>query len=146
MVTPDVVAVVVDGEPVPKGRPRTSPAEWTVVDGRRVRTRAARTYTPTRTAAAEERIGWALRAAGVRRADTDDLEVRVVFHLAGRRRVDVDNLVKTALDACNGIAWRDDCQVTLLHAEVVRGSPRPRTELAVRRRVVSDPTAGRRGV
>lgn len=72
-----------------------------------------------------------MRAAHVKRNDTDDLTVRLAFYASTRQRRDVDNLTKTVLDACNGIAWRDDAQVVRLVVDLVRGDPRPRTELAV---------------
>jgi len=34
-------------------------------------------------------------------------------------RPDIDNLVKSVLDACNGIVYRDDAQVVVLVAEKV---------------------------
>lgn len=43
-----------------------------------------------------------------------DLTVHLSFILGNRRRVDLDNLSKGVLDACNGICWKDDMQITRL--------------------------------
>lgn len=44
-----------------------------------------------------------------------DLTVLIDFYLPDRRRRDIDNLSKACLDACNGIVWVDDQQITELH-------------------------------
>lgn len=49
------------------------------------------------------------------------LTVRVRFYRATRRRCDLDNLLKSALDALTGTAWADDSQVDVLDAAVTRG-------------------------
>ncbi len=36
---------------------------------------------------------------------------------------DVDNHLKSVMDALNGIAYRDDAQVTEVHAELLNGDP-----------------------
>lgn len=33
-------------------------------------------------------------------------------YLHGRRRIDIDNILKALFDGCNKIVWRDDSQVT----------------------------------
>lgn len=50
------------------------------------------------------------------------LAVKATFFRADRRRCDLDNLLKSVLDALTGAAWADDSQVDELHACVVRGS------------------------
>ena len=42
--------------------------------------------------------------------------VRLVFWRASKRKADLDNLVKTVLDALNQVAWEDDDQIDLLEA------------------------------
>lgn len=128
-----LVSVVIPGEPVAKQRPRTSPAEYVVgPNGQRIKTRKAHTYTPKKTEQGELLIGWSLREARVRRNEFDDLTVRVVFYSKDTSRYrDVDNLIKTLLDACNSIAWADDSQVTRIVADLERDESNPRTELAV---------------
>ena len=47
--------------------------------------------------------------------------LRAVFYRATRRKADLDNLVKAAQDALNGIAYDDDGQIDKKTTEVVRG-------------------------
>lgn len=106
------------GEPVPKARARGG-------NGRH--------YTPARTRRAEEAIRWQLLARKVRPIREGELEVELTFRLGNRRRADADNLTKLTLDACNGIAWRDDAQVARLVVHVERAHPQPGTHLTIRR-------------
>lgn len=113
-----VVSLTIDGEPVPKARPRFGA-------GRRV-------YTPTKTKKAEAAIGRQIKSV-LRDTEPDgasDFGVEIVFHcaLAG---TDLDNLTKLALDACNKLVWRDDRQVTRLAASLIRKSKEPRTVLKI---------------
>lgn len=114
-----IVGIVVLGQPVPKARPR-------VVEGH--------TYTPQRTKAYEELVGWTVRQRFPEIQPDGEHEYRVhaTFYMDGRRRCDVDNLAKAgALDALNGIIWADDSQVVDLRAQVFRGSDDPRLELLI---------------
>jgi crossover junction endodeoxyribonuclease RusA len=52
---------------------------------------------------------------GNRQPLAGSLAVSVDFYLPDRRRRDLDNLSKAVLDACNGVVWEDDQQVTQLH-------------------------------
>ena len=101
------VAFEVAGEPVPKKRPR-------VVKGR--------TFTPTETVEYENRIGWAFREAqGV--LLEGPLRVNVTVREVSRRpqhQGDIDNYAKSALDALNGLAWKDDREIVQLHVYVNR--------------------------
>lgn len=113
------VQFMVPGEPVAKGRPRV---------GRNG------AYTPSRTLVAEEHVGWCFRAARGQRAPQDSLiRVDVEFVVGTRRRVDIDNLAKTVLDALNGLAFGDDSQVVELHAVKRLAAPgeKPHTMIAV---------------
>lgn len=107
-----LLSVTVPGEPAPKGRAR---------QGR------GRTYTPAATVDAEQRLGWAFRAAHVIRNDHDDLGLRVVFRASTRQRRDLDNCIKLVCDAANGIVWRDDVQVIRIEADMIRGVSDPGT-------------------
>lgn len=117
----EIVVIRLPGEPVGKGRPRF------------VRS-TGRTYTPTKTRDYES----ALRAAGQmamgNRPPFDcALDVQIVANmsipasasksvqlrsLSGElrptKRPDADNLAKPALDALNGVVWRDDCIIVNL--------------------------------
>ena len=48
-----------------------------------------------------------------------------------RRRGDLDNILKATLDALNGIAYRDDDQVTEIHAQRYEDKRAPRVEVSV---------------
>jgi crossover junction endodeoxyribonuclease RusA len=124
-----IASLTLDIEPVAKARARVSPAEYERAGGVRVRTKKAHGYTPAAVAKYEEHVGWLLKQARVVRADEGDLAVAAVFHV--RREADLDNLVKSLLDACNGVAWKDDRQVTRIVADLVRGSDHPRVELLI---------------
>ncbi len=96
-----IVRLIVEGDPVPKGRPRL---------GR------ARTYTPKATRQAEAVLQWQFkRAMQIRPPVTGPVRVTVAFGVR-RRSGDLDNLVKLVLDAANGIVWHDDRQVMALEA------------------------------
>lgn len=90
---------MVEGDPVPKSRARFSPRSKTF-------------YTPERTRVYEETIAWKLREVYKGEPNEDwYYGVRAMFRCKGRQRRDVDNLLKTVLDACNTILWADDNQV-----------------------------------
>ena len=118
-----MIEFTVDGAAVPKQRPRIS--------GRRA-------YTPKRTKDYEERVLNAFRSScsGFYPAFGKDVPVRICISViqeiprswpkkkrqqaeAGEivplsRNGDVDNIAKSILDALNGFAYEDDCQVTTL--------------------------------
>ncbi|HTQ93011.1 MAG TPA: RusA family crossover junction endodeoxyribonuclease [Streptosporangiaceae bacterium] len=118
--------------PVSAARPRVSPAEYTRIGGRKIKTRKAHAYNPQDYEDYKRDVGWLFRLARVTRNDTDELGVYGIFHLALDAGVaDGDNLLKAVVDAGNGIAWRDDRQFTEWLARVVRGSGDPHTDLVV---------------
>ncbi len=118
-----MIRFTVDGAAVPKQRPRIS--------GRRA-------YTPKRTKDYEERVLEAFRSSysGFYPAFGKDVPVRICISIyqaipkswskkkclqAERgeivplsRNGDIDNIAKSILDALNGFAYEDDCQVTTL--------------------------------
>jgi len=47
------------------------------------------------------------------------------------RRGDLDNILKATIDALNGIAYRDDDQVTEIHAQRYEDKRAPRVEVSV---------------
>lgn len=118
---PSLVVVTVEGVPVAKGRPRMT-----------ARGKFPRAYTPEKTRSYEDLIrveavkvmqdsppveGAVLLSvtayvpmpkgfSKAKRADAIDGILKPVM------RPDADNYAKAALDACNGILFRDDSQVT----------------------------------
>ena len=122
-----MVMFSVDGEAVPKGRPRF--------------TRQGRTYTPAKTKNYEKTVSDAAKQA---MGSSEPLEtpVRVYIYvtytvpasyskkrtedcLSGLERFtkkpDLDNLVKAVTDGMNGVVYQDDSQITELHAKKTYG-------------------------
>ena len=126
---------VVPGEPVPKARPR-----FTMQGGK------ARTYTPTSSAAYETTIGLRAHAAMQGREPMNGavaVHVQAFFPVpqswSKKRkaaaswhasRPDLDNVVKSALDGLNRVAFADDGQVASIYATKAY-SATPRLEVAV---------------
>ena len=118
-----MIRFTVDGAAVPKQRPRIS--------GRRA-------YTPKRTKDYEGRVLTAFRSSykGIYPAFGKDIPVRICISIyqaipkswSKKKRLqaergeivplsrngDIDNIAKSILDALNGFAYEDDCQVTTL--------------------------------
>jgi Holliday junction resolvase RusA-like endonuclease len=109
--------VWVPGEPVPKARPRLNRKTGGV-------------YTPPRTITAQLAFGYAAKAArlGCRPEPDHHIAVDLGFY-RGKGQGDIDNLVKLALDACNGVLWTDDRQVCQLRAIIVHGAAEPGTRM-----------------
>jgi Holliday junction resolvase RusA-like endonuclease len=112
--------VRLDGPPVPKGRARAGNGHH---------------YTPPRTAAFEQRLGLELMLAmGIQRwrpGGRGPFLVELLFVRAAERG-DLDNFVKSALDAANlARVWSDDARVTRLVAEMTVDASNPRTEIRI---------------
>jgi len=106
--SPAKYVLMVPGKPHPKARPRFK------VYGKKVIA-----YTDAKTKDAERRVAAAWRHATGGTPETDTAKtyrVGIDFYLATRRRVDLDNLAKTVLDALNGKAWADDTQIYAITA------------------------------
>lgn len=121
----DSILLIIEGEPVGKGRPRAFRAGAGV-----------RMFTPAKTKTYEEAVAIEARKAMAKLPPFDGpvlLELRMVFSvpaswtkakraaaLAGEivptKKPDADNVVKALCDALNGIVWIDDVQVTDLVA------------------------------
>lgn len=121
-----MISFFIPGRPIPQARPR-------VVRG------GKRTYDPKRSADAKQvAAGYALEArmkAGMELIEdgaiTVTMEARFAYpkgtpkkHQVDRApmtsRPDIENISKMLLDACTGILWRDDSQVTTLIASKFR--------------------------
>lgn len=118
-----MIRFIVDGPAVPKQRPR--------IHGRQA-------YTPKKTRDYEERVRIALRSSyhGDMPVFSKDTAVRACIevvqaipkswsnkkHIQAERgeiapvtrNGDLDNIAKSILDACNGLVYEDDSQVTML--------------------------------
>ena len=116
------------GTPVPKGRPRF--------------TRQGRTYTPKKTHDYETEVAKEAQAA---MGSSEPLETPVAVYvhvtfpvpqsyskkrseacLSGLekhiKRPDLDNCIKAITDGMNGVVYKDDSQITSLHATKVYGT------------------------
>lgn len=128
--------LTIDGVPVAKGRPRFS---------------RYGAYTPKKTQEYEEyvKMCWLAKYGSIQPSE-QSLEVNVVFYLPmpksvnkkqraemldGRikhtKKPDIDNLIKSVLDALNGIAYSDDSKIIRVAAEK-QYSEKPRTELIIK--------------
>lgn len=128
--------LTIDGVPVAKGRPRL---------GR------YGTYTPKKTQEYEEYVKacWVSKYGAIQPAE-QPLEVNIVFYmpipksyskkqkveiLSGRlkhtKKPDIDNLIKSVLDALNGLAYADDSQIIKVTA-VKRYAETGSTELTIK--------------
>jgi crossover junction endodeoxyribonuclease RusA len=111
--------LIVEGEPVPKGRPR-------VVHGK--------AHTPLRTKAWEDTIAWKARERMMQEElaiFTEPVQVDMTFYY-GNRGADLDNLVKAVWDALNGVVWQDDVQVWQMTARIYRGCAKRKRSICIR--------------
>lgn len=112
---------IIEGQPVPKARPRVYKDH---------------AVTPKKTVDAETRVREAY-LADYQNYPVFEGNVTLMcrFYLQDNRRVDVDNLLKLVQDALNGVAFKDDSQITRVVAYKitpsrmvigVKGMPRKR--------------------
>lgn len=87
-----------------------------MVNGRVITSKAAKAY--------KADVGWLARVAKCPMLEGDVI-VNVFLHpkmnldgAASKNRLDLDNSLKLGLDALNGIAWKDDKQITRIYAAV----------------------------
>lgn len=107
----------VPGRPVPKERPRAG--------------KNGNLYTPKATREYERAVGWAARQVFVNPYD-GPIELTVKIFVMNRGG-DLDNYIKAICDGLNGVAWRDDSQVTRIRADlVVHRKVMERAEIHVR--------------
>ena len=123
-----MVCFDIEGNPVPKGRPRF----------RRTKTFIT-TYTPKKTLDFEDQVK---KASQESMGNVEPLETPIAVYLYFRlpipqsyskkateaclkgsqrhvKRPDLDNLAKSVLDGMNGIVFKDDSQITSLHCTKV---------------------------
>lgn len=98
---------VVDGEPIPKERPRVS---------------KGKAYTPDNTKKYKELVQQSASLAMRGKIPSNRLiYLDIEFRRKNEVKADVDNLSKAIMDACNGILWQDDKQVRRLFVDVSYG-------------------------
>ena len=131
--------LILDGEPIGKGRPRFS-------------RQTGHTYTPEKTARFEERLAWAAQTVWERKPLLDgplEMVVRAYFSvpvskpnkwrvdaflkkILPTKKPDIDNIIKGVADALNKVIYVDDTQIVALKAYKFY-SDRPRIEIFIRR-------------
>lgn len=126
---------IIEGEAVPKGRPRF--------------TRSGHTYTPKRTKDYEKLVKQSLKLQKAKLSNKPLLMKVDIFkgylkswtikqceqaktgELQPFRRPDVDNYVKAILDGADGILYKDDAQIIRLEVEKHYGKE-PRVEIQIK--------------
>lgn len=116
----ETIKIIVSGRPVPKSRPRLG-----------MRGRAAFVYTPEKTKAYQQLVGWEAKKV-CKQPLTGPVEVSM--KLFSRSRFDLDNVAKSILDGMCGICYVDDVQVEVLHVtkQAVKNKREERAEIEVR--------------
>ena len=129
--------LVLDGEPIGKGRPRFSRQTGVA-------------YTPEKTARFEERLAWAAQSTMNRRALLEgplSMRVHAYFSIPASKskkwktaalenkiypskKPDIDNIIKGIADALNKVVYVDDTQIVALLA-TKNYSTRPRIEILI---------------
>lgn len=66
---------------------------------------------------AMEAIAWEMRAQHIGPPMKGALSVSIEVTFKGRRRHDIDNILKQLFDAGTGILWEDDNQIEELHVK-----------------------------
>lgn len=101
---------IVSTNPIPKARPRLG--------------KGGNVFTPSKTVAYEGIVSWECKVAMLeQRIDLfkGDIGIIITFHRSDKLRADSDNLTKSVLDACNGVAFHDDSQVLGIYTRLRRG-------------------------
>ena len=111
------IRFTIEGDPIPKGRPRNY---------------GGRSVTPQRTRDAEQAIRDYVSVLDVVPYD-GPVSVSVTFYCKTRRRSDLDNMVKLLTDSLNGLAYTDDHLIHHLVARLHRAAigETPRTEVRI---------------
>ena len=134
-----IIKIIIDGEPVGKGRPRFN--------------ENGKPYTPAKTRKYEQYIKMCYRVQNGQNRTPEGCAVAVTiracfgvpkktskkkrefmlkkfYPLRPKKKPDVDNIAKVILDALNGLAWEDDKQITgLLITKEYSETPRVIVEI-----------------
>ena len=112
---PRSITLSFPGDPVPAPRPRFAQGG---------------TYMPTKYTAYKLALAWAFKEKmGRKKPMRGAISITLDFYRSTHRRVDLDNLEKTVLDAGGGVVWLDDSQIVEMHSRKVLGSAEPRVEV-----------------
>lgn len=127
--TPDMSAMnthkrvkfTVNGNPLPKQRPRTY----------RTKKGKVRTITPKKTLNYEALVAQSASMAHDGELVTGDVSVSIVIRRADNVRADIDNICKSVMDGMEGILYKNDSQVTTLYSRLYRNSENPGIDVTV---------------
>ncbi len=114
-----IVSLVIEGNPLPKARPRV--------------TRKG-TWTPKKQRENSQSMAWEIRLACQHRPFQGPVQVELAFYRRTNHPVDLDNLIKQVLDAGNLVAWEDDDQVVKITATKELDHRHPRTAMTIMER------------
>lgn len=117
------ISFTVPGPPKGKERPRFNRS-------------TGRTYTPKSTRVYEDSVCASYQQAAPKGLEKDGIwSATLRIYFADLRRRDLDNVIKSVLDALNDVAYADDAQVHEIHAyrELDRENPRVEVELVCRK-------------
>lgn len=123
-----LLSVILDGDPVSYQRARTSGR-----GGHFYTSEKLRSYTKSLIYAIKEQGG------GISFAQEKDMTfgVHAKFYRSTRQRVDLDNLLKTILDAVSQSGfWVDDSRVHEIYGSIERASASPRVEFIIYRHIL----------
>lgn len=131
------ISFTIEGEPVPKARPRFTQRGGYVS-----------TYSTSKTVEAERRVAAAYMEhgdgviegpvglicefyMGIPKSDSKATKAKKKNgEILPLKKPDIDNLVKLVMDGLNGLAFADDCQVAWIRASKMYSTD-PRTEVVI---------------
>ena len=105
---PQISYFTVEGRPVPAAR-----MTYRQVHANKLTPQAKR-YLDYKTA-----IGWAAKKERIKPL-TGNVKMTIELHIHGNKDGDIDNYAKAILDGLNGIAYKDDKQVTELRLKKIK--------------------------
>lgn len=97
----------------------------------RVRFGKGNVYNSAQVVAAEKRTATYVQAAIKGRPYEGNVALGCIFYRPNHQRVDADNMLKHVCDAINGLAFKDDSQVTAIAARVELDKENPRTVIVL---------------
>lgn len=116
-----ILSLTVEGDPVAHQRPRF--------------TRSGHTYTPEKSVHYKKLVAYRVRERMTcAQEENCAFGMQAIFYRSNRQRIDLDNLLKSILDACTlaGV-WKDDSQVREISSRLYTGEKEPRVEFTVYR-------------
>lgn len=132
---PEFIAFVIDGLPIPKGRPRMS--------------RSGHAFTPAKTRKAEQAFQLQANRHKPEQPLLGNIKIELAFNFAIPKsytkkkkemallgvmpvsRADLDNLIKMVCDAMNKVFFKDDRQIVSIRAEKLYSERNPYTYVKI---------------